>query len=624
MSGPVTPPLEVTEVDGSPDGRPITKIVVSNGDLTISGRTATIDTTGSGGTPGGSDTEVQYNNAGVFGGDSDFTFDGTTVTIENSCYINGDINSVVTGGSDFSLVARATIGGYSQGLISFGGGDDSDMTLSAGKAGEAGNILLLAGSGSGKITTDSPFDSTTTVDADGVRIGSGVDGNQITTNTNDDLVLDTNTGTNSGSITIQEGADNHIQIVPDGAGDVELGNFNFDVDQSVGAGQDNYVLTYDNAGGKISLEAAGGGGTPGTPADSIQFNSDPAGTFTGSADLTWDGTRVITDTLSSVGTNTLTLQTNSGTTTGKIEILNGGVPNHINITPASGTTNLVGATIRIGNASTGTITTSSANNLILNTNDGTNSGTITITDGVDGDISLTPNGAGAVEISSAYKLPTAVTGANDYVLTAQTDGTTAWAAAGGGGNVFNAEIPGDDSVNDRFIISQTPPWGSADKSTTVNLSTMSKPMCFPFIAPATGDITEIGINLTTADAGNLYVAIYDSGTEGLADSLVCYATIAIDGSTGNLYQTSITGADPAVTRGEQYWYSFSESESSGAYAMAALVVNTPGVGLGGNITQDACAFFNSAATAYAVPPASFTNSYSYGGIERPLCSLKIA
>ena len=44
MSGPVVPPLTVTEVDGSPIGRPITKIIVSNGDLSISGTTATIVT----------------------------------------------------------------------------------------------------------------------------------------------------------------------------------------------------------------------------------------------------------------------------------------------------------------------------------------------------------------------------------------------------------------------------------------------------------------------------------------------------------------------------------------------------------------------------------------------------
>ena len=78
MSGPITPPLTVTEIDGSPSGRPITTIKVSNGDLTISGNTATIDTTGSSTTPGGSNTEVQYNNSGSFGGDSGFTFNRST------------------------------------------------------------------------------------------------------------------------------------------------------------------------------------------------------------------------------------------------------------------------------------------------------------------------------------------------------------------------------------------------------------------------------------------------------------------------------------------------------------------------------------------------------------------
>lgn len=37
-------------------------------------------------------------------------------------------------------------------------------------------------------------------------------------------------------------------------------NYSFDVDQTVGAGQDNYVLTYDDASGLIALEASAGGG----------------------------------------------------------------------------------------------------------------------------------------------------------------------------------------------------------------------------------------------------------------------------------------------------------------------------------------------------------------------------
>jgi hypothetical protein len=40
-------------------------------------------------TPGGSTTQVQYNNAGAFGGDADFTFNGTTVTMANDASISG-------------------------------------------------------------------------------------------------------------------------------------------------------------------------------------------------------------------------------------------------------------------------------------------------------------------------------------------------------------------------------------------------------------------------------------------------------------------------------------------------------------------------------------------------------
>lgn len=50
-----------------------------------------------------------------------------------------------------------------------------------------------------------------------------------------------------------------IDIEPNGTGNVLLGNFTFDADQTVGAGQDNYVMTYDNGSGLISLEASAGG-----------------------------------------------------------------------------------------------------------------------------------------------------------------------------------------------------------------------------------------------------------------------------------------------------------------------------------------------------------------------------
>lgn len=48
----------------------------------------------------------------------------------------------------------------------------------------------------------------------------------------------------------------NIDIEPNGTGNVLLGNLTFDADQTVGAGQDNYVLTYDNGTGLIALEAS--------------------------------------------------------------------------------------------------------------------------------------------------------------------------------------------------------------------------------------------------------------------------------------------------------------------------------------------------------------------------------
>jgi len=61
---------------------------------------------------------------------------------------------------------------------------------------------------------------------------------------------------------IVSASNGNIAITPNGTGNVSLGNFTFDADQTVGAGQDNYVLTYDHSTTSISLEAASGGGIP--------------------------------------------------------------------------------------------------------------------------------------------------------------------------------------------------------------------------------------------------------------------------------------------------------------------------------------------------------------------------
>lgn len=99
------PPLTVQEADGSPKKAGVSKIIVSNGTLSVSGTTATI-TTGGGGSAGGSDTQVQYNNAGVFGGITGFTTNGARVN-----FLANPLFNVGSTGTDNLIYVGSTSSG---------------------------------------------------------------------------------------------------------------------------------------------------------------------------------------------------------------------------------------------------------------------------------------------------------------------------------------------------------------------------------------------------------------------------------------------------------------------------------------------------------------------------------
>ena len=105
-------------------------------------------------------------------------------------------------------------------------------------------------------------------------------------------------------------------------------------------------------------------------------------------------------TITTNGTGNLTLSTNAGTNSGTI-VINQGVNGNIVVTPnGTGDVYLDADTLRVGDSNAAaTITTNGTGNLTLSTNAGTNSGTIVITQGVNGNIALTPNGTGEVDIS---------------------------------------------------------------------------------------------------------------------------------------------------------------------------------------------------------------------------------
>ena len=122
------------------------------------------------------------------------------------------------------------------------------------------------------------------------NIGVGYQaGNNITSGSNNVVIgaADVSSATGDSQLSISSGDGGVTWITGTSAGHVSLGNFAFNADQTVGSGQDNHVLTYDNSAGTISLEAASGGSPAGSDGQ-IQYNN--GGSFGGDAEFVWDDT----------------------------------------------------------------------------------------------------------------------------------------------------------------------------------------------------------------------------------------------------------------------------------------------------------------------------------------------
>jgi hypothetical protein len=265
------------------------------------------------------------------------------------------------------------------------------------------------------------------------------------------LTLSTNNGTNSGTIVVNAGANTDIVATANGTGNVKLNTLTISNAGTVTSGtwQGSLVgATYGGTGvnngsntitigGNIStassfttsgaaaltltLSAATAtnatfpttgnitlayqGGTLGqfastTSAQLAGVISDETGTgvlvFGTSPSFTTD---IRTPKVTTATAVNLVLETNNGTSTGNITIATG-VNGNINITPnGTGSVNLGTVT------SSGLLTTgAAAANLVLNTNSGTNSGTITMFAGANGNINITPNGTGTVLIPTVNNL----------------------------------------------------------------------------------------------------------------------------------------------------------------------------------------------------------------------------
>ena len=143
----------------------------------------------------------------------------------------------------------------------------------------------------------------------------------------------------------------------------------------------------------------------------------------GMGDVTLTGTQTLTNkTLTSPKIGTSINDTNgnesvkltaTSSAVNEFTIANAATGNDPTLSATGGDTNIdiaiapkgSGETVFGTGAAAATITTSGAHDLVLDTNSGTNSGTITITDGADGNINIAPNGNGVAQVGgSAIKV----------------------------------------------------------------------------------------------------------------------------------------------------------------------------------------------------------------------------
>ena len=251
-----------------------------------------------------------------------------------------------------------------------------------------GHVVIGNGSATGKLTSNGAYDlildthSGTHSSSIAITDSAG----KITSSGAHDLVLDTNAGTNSSNITITDAANGNISFIPNGTGKILVGSGSaagvvtssgaYDLTISTNSGTNSsYITITDAANGNINLVNNGTG-------EVVIGSGSAAGKITSS------------------GANDLVLDTNAGTNSSSITITDAANGN------IALNTNGTGEVVVGSGSASGKITSSGANDLVLDTNAGTNSGSITITDAANGDITIACNGTGDIECSSDVKTST--------------------------------------------------------------------------------------------------------------------------------------------------------------------------------------------------------------------------
>lgn len=264
---------------------------------------------GGNGSPGGSNTQVQFNNAGTFGGDSGFTYNNITNTLHVE---NANVDVLTPGFSNLGDVGNISItGGYANYVLTTDGTGNLSWTAGGGGGGNGtpggANTYVQFNSngvfgGTANFTFNATSNTLNVTNANisnvlrvlgNVQVSDDINASNITLSRN----ITTSNGYINGNLVINPTGNLRAygNINTAGSSNINFGTLsNIHID----GGSDGYVLQTDGLG-NLSWTAQSGGGGNGSPGGSntqIQFND--SGTFGASPYLTFNNS---TNTLNVAG-----------------------------------------------------------------------------------------------------------------------------------------------------------------------------------------------------------------------------------------------------------------------------------------------------------------------------------
>lgn len=307
-------------------------------------------------------------------------------------------------------------------------------------------------------------------------------------------------------------------------------------------------------------------------------------------------------TITTNGTGDLILNTNSGSNSGTITIQDG-LDNDITLVPSgTGKVHFETSETRVGiNNTNAKITTKGTGDLTLNTNSGTNSGSIVIYDGVNGNIEIVPNGTGQVKID--YSLWPVSDGTASQVLSTNGSGVLSWVA----GSTFAPASPGE-------IGATTPDIGNFTDLKVKSASSVVKELQLHdqdnsnyvgFKAPVTVSSNRVWTLPSADGTANQVLSTNGSGT-------LSFATASVAISTGVTGLGSNVATFLATPSSANLISAITDETGTGALVFATsptLVTPALGTPSSGNLTN--CTADGTAKVGYRVLPAVGTKTGSY-------------